>query len=259
MDAPAEPVRPLGGLDRGYPDFWSYSNRDYGNRIGIYRIMRALDGAGLRATGVVHAAVTTRYPRIVSEMLARDWEIAAGGIDMGHVHHGKLALDQERALIREARDVLGEVSGQPIAGWHSPGHSESSNTLTLLAEQGFAYVMDWANDDLPYLMTTPAGRLCAMPLTYEWSDRLLLGQYGRPVEEYEHQVLQAFDRLRGEAERQGGGRVLSLSLTPWILGYPHRIAMLERLLRTILDRGAIWNATGQEIADAFLSQTAERA
>lgn len=68
LDAPAQPVRPLGGLDRGYPDFWTYAARDYGLRVGIYRVMRVLDGLGLRATAIVNAAVASRYPRVVDEV-----------------------------------------------------------------------------------------------------------------------------------------------------------------------------------------------
>ena len=255
MDASGVPVRPLGGLDRGYPDFWSYSNRDYGLRIGIYRIMRVLDGLGLRATAVVSSEVATRYSRIIDEIALCKWEIAAGGVDMGHVHHGKLARDEERALIAKARETLTAASGQRIRGWHSPGHSQSAATLELLAACGLDYVMDWANDDMPFAMHTASGPLCAMPLTHEWSDRLLLAQHPLTVEDYEAQVLRAFDRLRAEAARHESGRILSLSVTPWILGYPHRIATLERLLKSVLDTGAAWNATGAEIVDQFTAQT----
>ena len=254
LDAPALPVRPLGGLDRGYPDFWSYSNRDYGTRIGVYRIMRVLDGLGVRATATVNAAVATRFPRVIDEIMRRSWEIAASGIDMGRVHHGKLELTAERELIQTTRETLTRSSGKSMVGWHSPGHSESPNTLMLLAENGFEYVTDWANDDVPYMMKTAAGPLCAMPLTYEWSDRVLLVHHNLTVEDYEAQVLQAFERLHGEAGRLGSGRILSLSISPWVLGYPHRIGMLERLLRKILATGSVWHATGMEIADAFKRQ-----
>ena len=251
LDAPAQPIRPLGGLDRAYPDFWSYSNRDYGARIGAYRIMRVLDGLGLRATAAVNAAAATQYPRLIDEIVQRNWEILASGIDMGHVHHGKLDLAHERELIQRARDTLTKASGKPMTGWHSPGHSQSTNTLLLLAENGFEYVADWANDDLPYMIKTAAGELCAMPLTHEWSDRVLLVQYNQTVEDYEAQVLQAFQRLQAEAQQHRSGQILSLSISPWILGYPHRIGALERLLNKIVDTGSVWHASGSEIARAF--------
>jgi peptidoglycan/xylan/chitin deacetylase (PgdA/CDA1 family) len=251
LDAPAQPVRPLGGLDRGYPDFWTYSARDYGLRIGIYRVMKVLDALGLRTTTIVNAAVAHRYPRVIDEISSRRWEIAAGGIDMGHVHHSQLSLEHERALVRDTREALTGASGHEIAGWHSPGHSQSANTLRVLAEEGFAYVMDWANDDLPYEMKTEAGRLYAMPLTYEWSDRLLLLQYSLTAEDYEEQVLRAFRRLHADAATYNSGRILSLSISPWIFGYPHRIAVLERLLKRIVDSGPVWNATGEEIVGTF--------
>jgi peptidoglycan/xylan/chitin deacetylase (PgdA/CDA1 family) len=251
LDAPSQPIRPLGALDRGYPDFWSYSNRDYGTRIGIYRIMRVLDTLGLRATAAVNAAIATRFPRVVDEIVRRGWEIACGGVDMGHIHHGRLSLEVERALVQSSRDILQKASGQRIAGWHSPGHSQSSNTLRLLVEEGFEYVMDWANDDMPYVMNTGAEPLFAMPLTYEWSDRVLLVQHNLTADEYHHQVMHAFQRLLSEAKKQRGGRILSLSISPWILGYPHRIAVLERMLKKILDGGSVWNATGNEIVSVL--------
>jgi len=256
LDADASPIRPLGGLDRGYPDFWSYSNRDYGTRIGVYRIMRVLDALGLRATAAVNAAVAIRHPRVVDEIVRRDWEVAAGGIDMGRIHHGKLLPETERGLIRQVREVLNAAAHHPVVGWYSPGHSQSVNTLTLLAESGFEYTTDWANDDLPYVVTTAAGSLCALPLTYEWSDRVLLVQHNLTVEDYEAQVLRAFQRLLAEAQQHQGGRILSLSISPWVMGYPHRIAVLERMLRHISDTGAVWNATAVEIVQTFKSQVA---
>jgi peptidoglycan/xylan/chitin deacetylase (PgdA/CDA1 family) len=217
--------------------------------------MRVLDALGLRATAAVNAVVATHYPRIIQEIVRRNWEIVANGIDMGHVHHGKLELEKERELIQRARDTLSKSSGKRIAGWHSPGHSESTNTLALLAENAFEYVADWANDDLPYMMKTAAGPLCAMPLTHEWSDRVLLLQHNLTIEDYEAQVLHAFYRLCAEAERYESGRILSLSISPWITGYPHRISALERILAKVLDTESVWHETGLEIVQVFKNQT----
>jgi allantoinase len=254
LDAPAQPFRPLGGLMLGYPDLWNSSSRDYGARIGIYRIMRVLDNFKLRATAAVNAAAAEKYPRAMDEMVQRQWEFMANGLDMGHIHHGGLGIDEERALVRQARDAVSKIGDGRVHGWHSPGRSNSQNTLTLLAEQSFAYITDWANDDMPYTVTTPAGPLCAMPLTYELSDRNLLVQHNLTVEEYEAQIMQAFRCLHDEALQHDSGRILSLSVSPWILGYPHRIKALERVLGRILEADSVWHATGMEILEAFKAQ-----
>lgn len=254
LDAPLQGVRPLGALPLAYPDLWNYSSRDYGLRVGIYRIMRVFDGFGLRATAAVNSEVATRYPRLISELARRKWEFVANGVDMGHVHHGAVAVDDERTMIRSARETLAHATGASPMGWHSPARSHSQNTMTLLAEQGFQYVTDWANDDMPYKVTTKGGPLYALPLTYEWSDRMLLAHHNLTVDEYVDQVLQAFSCLIAEAERYGSGRILSLSITPWILGYPHRIGALARLLVHLLESRSVWNATGMEIVDTLNKQ-----
>jgi Polysaccharide deacetylase len=255
LDAPAEPFRPIGALDRPYPDLWAYANRDYGNRVGIFRIMRVLDRFGLRATAAVNADVAIRTPRLIEEIVRRSWEVAASGINMGLVHHGGLPRAEEEERVATASAMLRRASGQAVEGWHSPGHSESMNTLELVAGAGFRYVMDWINDDLPYLMRTPAGPLYSLPLTHEWSDRSLLLQHELSIEDYEAQVLAALGCLDAEA-KDLGGRVLSLAVTPWIMGYPHRIRGFARLVETVLASGSVWPATGAELLAEFRRQEA---
>ena len=91
MDMPRTPFVAPGGVDRPYPSYWDYTQRDYGNRVGIYRLMRTLDARGLRATALVNSAVAKRYPALASEIAASQWEVAAAGVDMGRLHHGGLA------------------------------------------------------------------------------------------------------------------------------------------------------------------------
>jgi hypothetical protein len=201
----------------------------------------------------MNSDIARHYPRLIEETLRRDWELMASGINMARLHHGGLAEDAERALISESVTTLREAAGRPIAGWHSPGHSQSMNTLPLLAAQGLSYVADWINDDLPYALRTPSGALHALPLNFELSDRKILVQHDRTVEDYEAQVLAAFRHLVAESDRYGG-RLLSLSVTPWITGYPHRIRTLERVLDTILQEGSVWPATGSQIVEAFKAQ-----
>ncbi|MCB1387600.1 MAG: polysaccharide deacetylase family protein [Rhodobacteraceae bacterium] len=246
MDMPASPVKPIGGMDRPYPSVWDYSTRDYGNRVGIERLFGVLDRHGVKATAAMNSALAPRYPRLMNEIVRRGWEIAAAGIDMGHLHHSQLTEEAEKALVTEAFSTLRAASGQAVTGWHSPSHSQSAVTPDLVAEAGGKYICDWINDDLPYAFHTRAGDLTQMPLSYDLSDHKILGLQNMPIGDYEYQLDAAFDVLLAES-RERGGRILSLSLSPWIVAQPGRIDALDRLLGRFLAAEGVVSATGEEI------------
>jgi hypothetical protein len=109
----------------------------------------------------------------------------------------------------------------------------------------------WINDDMPYPVTTSAGPLTAMPLAWDLSDQRLLFQQHMDTGEFVEQVLRAFKTLDAEAAATGSGRILTLTITPWLMGQPHRIRALGALLDRILERGEVWPATGADIVDAW--------
>lgn len=242
LDMSSKPFAVPGGMERPYPSYWDFTQRDYGNRVGIFRLLRALTARHIPATALTSAVLATRYPALLRHIREAGWEVAAAGLDMGRVHHAGLAEAEERAMVEEAMALL----GQP-AGWHSPAHSESLNTLGLVAAAGARYVADWVNDDLPYRVTTPAGPLLAMPLNWDLSDQRVLFQQHMATEEFCDAVRAARDHLRAEATTTGGGRILCLTVTPWVMGQPHRMAAFEALLDELLDSD-VWPATGAEIA-----------
>src|SRR6185503_4244906 len=136
MDMRPMPFAVPGGMERPYPSYWDYTQRDYGNRVGIYRLMRALEARGLPATALLNSVVATRYPALAAEIAASQWEVAAAGVDMSRLHHGGLAEAEERALVTEAVGTLRGAFRSKVRGWHSPAHSESMRTLDLVAEAG---------------------------------------------------------------------------------------------------------------------------
>ena len=253
LDMGAQPFRPPGGMERPYPDYWNYTLRDYGNRVGVFRVFEAIENAGLKASVAVSSRVAERYAFLVQEINRRRWEIIAHGIDMGHLHHGALPVETERGWIDEALRSLREISGQPVTGWLSPAFSESLNTPDLLAAAGLDYVCDWVNDDLPYPMRTASGPLYALPHAFELEDLHLFWLYKHRPEEVVEQILDHFRLLYREADR-AGGRVMALSLHPWIIGVPHRIAVLEEVLARMTAHAGVWSATGAEILAAFKAQ-----
>lgn len=246
MDMPATPFVPPGGMDRPYPSVWDFSTRDYGNRVGIFRLFKVLDRHGLRATAAMNAAVAERYPFLMQEILRRDWEIAAAGTDMGALFHGQRDPDEEAAQVAASFATLRRLSGQAVTGWHSPAHSQSAITPDLVAGNGGRYIADWINDDMPYAFRTRAGDLTQMPLSWDLSDHKILHVQNMPVVDYEWQVNAAFDALHAESAERGA-RILSLSLSPWIVAQPGRIRALDRLLGRFLATEGVGAATGEAI------------
>lgn len=250
MDMPRTPILPPGGMQRPGTSFWDYTLRDYGNRVAVYRLLKEFDKAGVKATFAVNSEVAERYPGLIAEITGRGHEIAACGVDMGQLHYGAMDEDRERALIAQSRDTLARVSGQTVAGWYSPGNTQSLNTQRLVAEAGFAYLSDWANDDLAYPLAGGAGQLLSMPLNLELSDRRFLFEQNQPLAEWELRSITGLRYLAREA-RARGIRQASLNLTPWIIGQPYRVASLRRVLAAAAANRNLWIAPAAEVARAW--------
>lgn len=239
-------------MSKAYPDIRHYTLRDYGNRVGIYRLMEVLDARELRVSAAIDAACSARYPSLVSEIVGRGWEIVAHGIDRDHLHHGGMDNDTEVAWIDQTLDALETATGKRPRGWLSPARSQSSRTPDLLKSRGVDYMADWANDDMPYWMRTSGGPICCMPHSADIDDYAILVRDHQREDEFTTQLIDQFDYLYSEAGRQGG-RIMSIALRPWVIGQPYRIGALEAALDHILSHDGVWSATGAEIFDAWNS------
>lgn len=254
LDMANQPFAPPGAMSTAYPDLRHYTLRDYGNRVGIYRIRDALAARGLKATAAVNAAVAVRYPSLMRAAAAAGWEVMAHGLDMDHLHHGGMGRETERALIATTLDRLEETTGTRPAGWMSPAKSQSRATPDLLQEAGIAWCCDWDNDDLPYRMKAGGGHLVSLPVSPDSDDHAILVKNHHTEDSFAEQLVDQVDFLRAEASRAGCGRIMSIALTPWVTGQPYRIGALEAALDTILARGGVWPATGSEIVAAWAAQ-----
>lgn len=253
LDMPAKPFKAPGALSMPYPDFRYFTNRDYGNRIGVFRILRLLADKGLQTSFAVNGCIATRYPALLKAVVEGGHEIVAHGLDMGKVHHSGLSVDDENAIIAETLRLLRGATGQPVEGWLSPGRAQGFNTPELLARNGIRWNLDWANDDLPYPMRSQEGPLLAMPLAYETDDRVVANEYFQSEPEWVQQVKDRFDVLYRESADYGG-RVMSLPLHSWVSGMPYRVEYLREVLDYILGHDGVWTAPVGQIAAAAESQ-----
>lgn len=229
------------------PDIRSYSRRDYGNRVGIWRLMETLEKNGFRGTVALNGEVARYYPRIVEESLKLRWELMGRGMT-NSVQIGELPPAEEEACTAETRQAI-EQFGQKMRGWLGPALAESFITLDLLRGQGVEYVADWVNDDLPYRINNG---LHSIPYSIELNDVPLFNNPSISPNDFHRRICETFDVLSEEGARNG--RVMAIALHPYLTGVPHRIKYLDKALRYIASNDTAWLATGSEIIDAYKAQ-----
>jgi peptidoglycan/xylan/chitin deacetylase (PgdA/CDA1 family) len=243
------PFRAPGHMQTAYPDYRHYTAREYGTRVGFYRLLDAFAKAGVTVSVAANAAIATRYPQVIRDIVDAGHEIIAHSTDMNGTIASTLPIEQERALIRDSIATLSDVAGVAPRGWHSIARSQSWNTPDLLVEAGIEYCCDWVNDEVPW---TFANGLVNIPLNHELSDRQILNVQQQSVDSYAEQLLDAHDWLATEVTTHGG-RLLPLHLTPYIIGLPYRMDAFERLLADLSARSQTWFARGSDILDSFRS------
>jgi peptidoglycan/xylan/chitin deacetylase (PgdA/CDA1 family) len=231
------------------PDIRAWAIREYGERVGVWRLMDALDSVGARATVALNAYVTEVYPRVVEGGVERKWEWMGHGLTNSQSKTGQSEQD-ERAQIRETLDTIEKATGTRPRGWLGPG--ENHRTPTLLQEAGLTYTGDWVVDDRPYPIRTKNGWFLGVPYSLVHNDTRNYDQWIFSPREYLEQMKGVFDVLRAEGERSG--TVMAIPLHTHLSGFPARYAALKELLQYIKADQRVWWATGSEIADEYLRQ-----
>ena len=229
------------------PDPLNHGWRDYGARVGVWRTIDILDRHGVRASALVNSMVAEHNPQIVKAGVERDWAWLAHGSTNSILHTG-YTPDEERKVLADITGTIETATGLRPKGWMGPALTETDNTPQLLSELGYAYVLDWTNDDQPYRLNVPG--MLSVPYTLGLND---LGLYlrGTSGPEFLQMVKDQYDVLRAESEHSG--RVMALALHPFVIGQPFRAKYLDLALEYIAAQPDVWLTTSDDIADHYLT------
>jgi allantoinase len=244
----------LGGLPPGkIPDIPIWAMRDYGNRVGVFRLMEVLDRYRVRATVALNSDICVHHPEIIEEGEKRGWEW------MGHNQSNSRRLNEvpakeEPKIIHDTLDTIARTSGKRPVGWLGAGLQETWSTLDLLAQAGCEYVADWGpNDDQPYTMTLGNGKtIISLPYSYDINDKQAFESAHMTPADFEDAICRQFDTLYREGARSG--RVMHIAVHPYLTGLPYRIGALDAALKYICKHKKVWKATGSEIARHYRAQ-----
>jgi allantoinase len=230
------------------PDVLNYSWRDYGVRVGIWRMMDVMGKHGVKGTVALNSDVCRHYPRIIEAGKQLGWEW------MGHGSNNSTLInrqseEEEKQLIKNVVDTIKTSTGQQPRGWLSPALSESHRTLDILAENGIQYVGNWVNDEQPYPMRVKSGSIISMPYSIELNDIPVFLDQGQAPETFGKMISDQFDVLYEDGAKTG--RVMSICLHPFLIGHPHRSKYFDQALAHIRARQEVWITTGGEINDWY--------
>jgi len=234
-----------------HPDILGYGLRDYGNRVGVWRLMEVFDRFELPCTVSLSMAVLQMYPEIAEAMLKRRWEFMSHGL-YNTRYHWNLSEADERAAIEECQQIHRQFTGRGLPGWFSPAASNTLNTPDLVAEAGIGYLCDLYHDDQPTPIQVRQGELYSLPYSMEINDSIAWRR-GQEGAAFAQKICDEFDTLY--AEGAVSGQVMNIAVHPFIMGQPHRIELLTQALDYVLSHSGVWCATGSEIIDSYRQQT----
>jgi hypothetical protein len=224
----------------------NYSWRDYGNRVGIWRLFDLLDEVRLPAGHCTNSLIYDYAPQITDAIRRRGDELIAHGRTNAENLRGLWQPDEERVL-REVTECIARHEGAAPAGWFGAGAYETPHTPDLLKELGYRYLMDWPMDDQPVWMRTRAGRILSIPYPVETDDAQGVIHRRWSAATFADAVVDQFDEMLRQCETHP--LVMNVSVHPYVFGQPFRVRQLRRALRHCAGQAAVWYCRPRDIAE----------
>jgi allantoinase len=229
-----------------HPNSYNWAWREYGNRVGVWRLLRMFDELRLPVSLLLNSEVYGHCPDVVAAFRQRGDEIVGHGRTNSE-HQNDFDEAGERALIREVTETLRKHEGKAPEGWLSPGVNPSRVTPDLLQEAGYKYLLDWPMDDQPVWMKTRSGRILSVPYPQEVNDIPMIVLHHGTASEFGDMIVDQLDEMLRQSKDQS--LVYGVAIHAFIIGQPFRLPHLRRALEHVRAAGErVWFATTGQIA-----------
>lgn len=241
--APAVPV-PGGRGIAPYPDYPRLSHREFGHRVGVWRLSKMLGKLQIPWTGVLDVLTAEHYGPVRELVVDQASQVAAGGLSASRPITSAMVEQEERAYVKATLERLDAALGATPKTWMGPGWSQSALTPGILADAGMKVMLDWGNDDAPYRVDA-ANPLWSVPVSWELTD--VAAMFERDVEPavYAESVELAIDVLARDGAQTP--RMLCLHLHPWLSGEAFRTRALRPVLTRLALRDDVWLTTPEQM------------
>ncbi|MEM8935543.1 MAG: polysaccharide deacetylase family protein [Pseudomonadota bacterium] len=231
------PFKHPGAMATAYPDLRHFTTRDYGNRVGVFRLLRAFKDTRIKATFAINGKLVDRVRPLIDAIEEDGHEIAAHGLDTDSIHWGGIDPEVEKRYVSDTRAAFDQAGISPRT-WLSPARQQSFQTLDLIAQEGFDVCLDWEIDTVPVEMKTRTTNIQAFPLLNELDDRFILSTKNHTEADWRDQIIEAADMTASEAKRFGA-QVFGFTMTPYIAGLPFRLWAVREVVQGLNARDAV--------------------
>ena len=238
-------------LPGNVPDYPNYTWREYGQRVGIWRLIDIFDRASVPASCTMNAKMGLERRAVIDAANERGWELVAHNyVQTDLLTNYFEDPEGERKIILDTLRVFEEVVGRPARGWLSSSLRCNASTVESIAAEGLIYTTDFMNDDQPYLMQTDSGPIVSVPYSNEVNDFTIYLRRGMTNDQAFAVLKDQFDELY----REGGdsGRLMNVGIHPHVWGQPFRVRALREFIDYAKGFEGVWFAKREEIAEWYL-------
>lgn len=225
--------------------------REYGVRVGFWRILEAIDEYHLPVSVLLNSEVADHFPELIHAGVDRGWAFLGHGESNSRLWTG-YSETEERAALTALRDTLAAATGAPPKGWLGPALTETENTLAILSELGFSYSLDWVADDQPFPMTVGDRPFVSVPYSIEINDIPAFLDQSMTPREFTELAVDQFEVMHAESATRPGA-VYCVSIHPFLVGQPFRYRHLLDIFKTISGHEDVWYANSDEIAEWYIA------
>lgn len=231
------------------PDLANAAWRDYGNRVGAFRVLGRLAEHGIPPTVLLNTMVYDSAPAVLIVARKQGAEIVGHGVSNSDSLAG-LTEARESAYLEAVSRRIAIEEGGPPGGWSSPWLTHTERTPDLLAAAGYRYLLDLRPDDQPVWLTTTTTPLLAIPYALELNDSSTVIGRGAGAAEFADMIVDEFDELLDASAEQP--LVMSIVVHSFISGVPFRLRRLSRALEHLCARGdTVWFTQPRAIHRAY--------
>lgn len=240
-------------LPGNVPDFPNYMWREYGQRVGIWRLFSVFDELGVKPSCTVNAKTCLERKEMVDAALQRDCELIPHNYEQGELltefHNNP---DKEEEVISKTLKVFQDITKKKPEGWLSSSLRGTLNTTEILIKHGIKFYCDAMNDDQPYMIEDKSGKIVSIPYSNEINDFTLLTRRGHTTDEFRDILLEEFSVLLEESKTTA--KLMNIGLHPHVSGRAYRVRAIREFIQEVLKHDNVWWATRSQIADSYIDQ-----